>query len=290
MQRDSVSFTFLVATVLCVVCSFLVSGAADLLRPIQEKNKELDKSKNVLLAAGLIDSSADPATVTNVFSERIRSVMINLDSGEPASESEAPKGYDPRKAAKNPALQQPVEPPDALRGIRFREPIAPVYLILEEGEEGAEPKVEGYILPIYGKGLWSTLYGFLALDGDARTVRGITFYEHGETPGLGGEVDNPNWKSTWKGKIALEDGEVLLHVLKGGAPEGSPAAASTIDGLSGATLTTKGVDALVQYWLGPQGFGPYLEKLHPEEGENPEAGQQAGATAPALVEEGNHHG
>ncbi|TWT67609.1 Na(+)-translocating NADH-quinone reductase subunit C [Posidoniimonas polymericola] len=255
MQRDSVSFTFTVAAVLCVVCSLLVSSAAEALKPIQEKNKQLDKNKNVLMAAGLLPDDADATTVKSIFDERIREVLVDLDSGKEMPEAEAPKGYDPRKAAKNASLQEPVEPSDALKGIRFREPYAPVYKITKEGDQNA---IEGYILPVYGKGLWSTLYGFLALEADRQTVRGITFYEHAETPGLGGEVDNPKWKAKWHGKTARKDGQVVIEVVKGAASSDPQVAPQQVDGLSGATLTTNGVDALVQYWLGPEGFGPYL--------------------------------
>jgi Na+-transporting NADH:ubiquinone oxidoreductase subunit C len=118
------------------------------------------------------------------------------------------------------------------------------------------------VLPIYGKGLWSTLYGFLALDANANTVRGITFYEHAETPGLGGEVENPGWKAQWNGKNVFDDqGEVALEVIKGAVPGNSPQADHQIDGLSGATITGRGVSNLVRYWLGADGFGPYLDKL-----------------------------
>ena len=116
-------------------------------------------------------------------------------------------------------------------------------------------------MPVHGYGLWSTLYGYLAIDGDLQTVSGITFYEHGETAGLGGEVDNPRWKASWAGKSIYSGGEVKLGVIKGSVNPSSPNAAYQIDGLSGATLTSVGVDNLVKYWMGPQGFGPVLKEL-----------------------------
>jgi Na+-transporting NADH:ubiquinone oxidoreductase subunit C len=122
--------------------------------------------------------------------------------------------------------------------------------------------IEKVILPIYGKGLWSTLYGFLALGKDLNTVEGITFYEHGETPGLGGEVDNPNWKALWKGKMAFDDaGTVALTVIKGKVDPSEENARYQIDGLSGSTLTTRGLDAMVKFWLGDQGYGAFLKQL-----------------------------
>ncbi|QDU90017.1 Na(+)-translocating NADH-quinone reductase subunit C [Pirellulimonas nuda] len=256
MERDSVLGTFVVATVLCVVCSVLVAGAAVGLKDKQEAQKTLDRNKNVLIAAGLCEKDATEQEVKVLFDERINLLLIDLATGKPAEElSDKDKAnYDPRKAAKQPDTSEPVTPPGDLPGIARREKATFVYEI--KGEEGG---VEGYVLPIYGKGLWSTLRGFLAMQGDGRTVRGITFYEHAETPGLGGEVDNPKWKSQWPDKVALDDqGDVLIEVLKGGTPITDPE--HQVDGLSGATITTKGVSNLVRYWLGEDGFGKFLEQ------------------------------
>jgi Na+-transporting NADH:ubiquinone oxidoreductase subunit C len=125
------------------------------------------------------------------------------------------------------------------------------------GEQG----IEKIILPIKGYGLWSTLYGFLALESDLQTVAGIGFYEHAETPGLGGEIDNPNWKASWVGKQAYNQGEFAITVLKGRVDLDRAGSESQIDGLAGATLTTKGVDNLLKYWLGEQGFQPLISYL-----------------------------
>jgi len=118
------------------------------------------------------------------------------------------------------------------------------------------------VLPVYGKGLWSTLYGYLALKKDIETVQGLTFYEHGETPGLGGEVDNANWKAQWVGRqVYDETGTPALGVSKGPAPEEDP---FLVDGLSGATITSIGVSNLVQYWVSDEAYGSYLNKLKSE--------------------------
>jgi Na+-transporting NADH:ubiquinone oxidoreductase subunit C len=123
--------------------------------------------------------------------------------------------------------------------------------------------IETMILPIHGYGLWSTLYGFIALEGDLKTVVGLGFYQHAETPGLGGEVDNPNWRQQWTGKVVYdEDGEVAVQVLKGSVDSSNPNAEHQVDGLAGATLTSRGVEALVRFWLGENGFGPFLENIN----------------------------
>ncbi|TWT36371.1 Na(+)-translocating NADH-quinone reductase subunit C [Posidoniimonas corsicana] len=251
MQRDSTAGTFIVATVLCVVCSFLVAGTAQLLDGKIKSNKVVDRKKNVLIAAGLVDASASPEQVDKEYDDKIKEVMVDLATGQPVSDDELPKGYDPKKAANDPKLNVPVEN-NALMGIRNREPYAPVYKIASGG----------YVLPVYGKGLWGTLWGFLALEDDATTVKGITFYDHKETPGLGAEIaDSEQWKEQWPGKKAIDsNGDVQLQVKKGKTASDNPAFDYTIDGVSGATITSKGVDHLIKYWLGDDGFGKYLAK------------------------------
>lgn len=246
--------TFAVAMVLCLCCSAVVSIAAVSLKGIQDANKALDKKKNILLSAGLCEKSDSAATVQSVYDEMIVEQLVDLDTGEVIDPESTDlqinfEAYDARKASNDPTLREAVAD-GALPGIPYREPYAEVYQIMRDGE------LDGYILPIYGKGLWSTLYGFLAVKADKETVRGITYYAHAETPGLGGEVDNPSWKALWPGKkIYQDDGEVGLAVLKGAAASDDPYG---VDGLSGATITSKGVDNMVKYWLGSEAFGKYL--------------------------------
>ena len=118
------------------------------------------------------------------------------------------------------------------------------------------------ILPISGPGLWSTMRGYLALAPDGSTIKGIRFYEHGETPGLGDQIDKADWRELWVGKqLYGDDNSPRIEVIRGFVQrDGSnPDAQHQIDGLSGATLTANGVTNLVRHWTGPEGFGPYLE-------------------------------
>ena len=262
---NTMAGTLIVSLVLCVVCSLLVSSAAVLLRPMQEANKKLDRQRNVLLAAGVDVGSMTSDAIVEMFNDesKVKRVLIDLSTGEEvASDTDAEAAgvdlatYDSKKAAKNPSLSQRVQAGDGPTfGISRREKYAYVYQIMAEG------KVEQYVLPIYGKGLWSTLYGYLALKDDVRTVGGITFYEHKETPGLGGEVDNAAWKAKWIGKQVFDgEGNVDFQVIKGAVDPNYAKAAHQVDGLSGATITSRGVSNMVQYWVGPDGFGKFLEK------------------------------
>jgi Na+-transporting NADH:ubiquinone oxidoreductase subunit C len=256
VAKDTVGKTFGVALAVCLVCSVLVSAAAVSLRPTQAVNKALDKKRNILMAAGLIKAgeSAGAARVNELYGN-IEERIIDLSTGA-YSDIETSR-FDARKAAVDPAQSMVIPADKDLAGIKRRAKLSDVYLV-SEGD-----RIRKIILPINGKGLWSTLYGFIALDSkDLNTIRGLVYYEHGETPGLGGEVDNPNWKALWDGKKAFGDnGEVRIEVVKGQVVPGNPAAKHQVDGLSGATITARGVKNMLEYWLGEEGFAPYLNKL-----------------------------
>jgi len=143
-----------------------------------------------------------------------------------------------------------------IAGIKRRAKYAPVYFVMDG------KKISQIILPVHGKGLWSTLYGFISLDSETRIVKGIGFYQHGETPGLGGEVDNPAWKASWNGKVAFDESwNPQIEVIKGKVSQSTQGADHKIDGLSGATITSRGVRNIIHYWLGQDGFGPFLTKF-----------------------------
>ena len=250
-SNDSVSKTLIVAFSLCIVCSIIVSGAAVILKPAQEVNKTLDRKRNILSAAGMLD---DGMTIDEQFSQ-VTTRVVDLRTGKFTDEIDAEK-YDQRKAAKDPAASDALTTEQDKAKVSRREHFAIVYLV--EDSAGAIDKI---ILPVHGAGLWSTLYGFVALESDGNTVAGLGFYEHAETPGLGGEVDNPRWKSLWPGKQVYRDGQAAIGLIKGSVDPAGANAPWQIDGLAGATLTARGVTNLVQFWLGEDGFEPFLNNL-----------------------------
>ncbi|GAB2502601.1 Na(+)-translocating NADH-quinone reductase subunit C [Microbulbifer agarilyticus] len=253
-NKDSVKGTLLVALVLCIVCSVVVSTAAVMLKPTQKANAELDMKKNVLLAGGLITPDQTSRKAIEEAFGNVTIKYVDLRTGK--FTDEAPAGGSGRAAAKVPSASEKLPADQDIAKIIRRENIKEVYLVEEGGE------MERIILPVRGYGLWGQLYGFLALEKDLNTVAGLGFYEHKETPGLGGEVDNPRWKSQWEGKEVYDaDGSVDISVIKGSVDQNSPQAIHQVDGLSGATLTSKGVDNLVKFWLGNDGFGPFLKHL-----------------------------
>ena len=257
MANDSVGRTFGVALGVCLVCSVLVSAAAVSLRPTQAINKTLDKKRNILMAAGLLKSGevASGERIDELY-QNINTRVVDLATGEYVDGVD-PIEYDQRRAAKDPAQSELVPSDVDIANVKRRALQASVYLVSQKG------KIKKVILPVHGLGLWSTLYGFVALDSrDLNTIRGLVYYEHAETPGLGGEVDNPSWKALWDGKKAFdESGAVRIEVIRGKVVQGRPETQYQVDGLSGATITSRGVRDMLRYWLGAKAFGPYLAKL-----------------------------
>lgn len=261
MPRDSIANTFRVAALLCVVCSVLVSAFAVGLRPFQQANRQAEIKKNILSVSGLLEdpNAVDARERDAIFAERVEAQVIDLDSGE-VVEGVDPAEFDQIKMSKDPEHSNIIPSDVDIAGVKRREERSLVYFV--NYTDGSRDQV---VLPIRGYGLWSTLQGFLSLDSDLTTIRGLTYYEHKETPGLGGEVDNPSWKQLWNGKRAFEeDGSVGIHVIKGTVDKGRPEAVYEVDGLSGATITSRGVTNMLSYWLGEQGFGPFLDKLRAE--------------------------
>lgn len=239
------------AFTICLVCSALVSFFAVSLNARQEANKTLDQQRQVIRVATLApaDDPLEQARVDEIFKDIVPRV-IDRETGAYVDISVTE--VDPLKMAKDPETS--IETPSEFRGAQIKR--LPSQL---EVFEITKPGSECIVLPIHGKGLWSTMYGYLALRMDLSEVVGITFYQHGETPGLGGEIDNKKWQAAWIGRaIYSPGGEVKLGVVKAKASRDE---AYEVDGLSGATITTKGVDATIKLWLGPAGYGPYLQQV-----------------------------
>ncbi|RKZ97869.1 MAG: Na(+)-translocating NADH-quinone reductase subunit C [Gammaproteobacteria bacterium] len=253
LPNDNPKKTIIVAALLCLVCSILVSTSAVIFKPQQQANKAADIKKNILAVTGLLTEDADVDTLFEQFEIKV----VDLATGDYADID--PATYDQRKAAADPTQSIELPADQDIAGIGRRAKFATVYL-LKDGD-----KAKQIVLPIHGYGLWSTLYGFISFEADFNTVGGLQFYAHAETPGLGGEVDNPKWRKQWQGKKAFNDkGELKIEVIRGHVDFKVAGAEHQIDGLSGATLTSRGVSNLVNYWLGKHGFGPYLKKMRAE--------------------------
>jgi Na+-transporting NADH:ubiquinone oxidoreductase subunit C len=258
MPRDSIRHTFLVTFVLCIVYSVMVSLAAVLLRPAQQANKLAFMKKNILIAAGLFKEKENKNQEVEELFSQVETKIVNLETGRFTDEVTKDQ-YDQRKASKDPNLSKKLPSENDPAVLKRREKYSYVYLVKKP-----DGSLDQIVLPIRGYGLWSTLYGFLTLDADTTTIRGLTFYEHMETPGLGGEVDGSKFKDQWKDsdhpKLAFDENwNVTIEVIKGEVTADDPQRKYKADGLSGATITTRGVSNMLQYWLGEDGFGPFLK-------------------------------
>jgi Na+-transporting NADH:ubiquinone oxidoreductase subunit C len=250
-MSETAGRTITVATVLCGVCSVLVAGAVVVLKPKQDFNKEIDFKKNILMSAGLMKPGVD---INETF-KQVESVVVDLETGKLA-EGIDPVKFSQDKADRDPTYVQEITKLDDVAGIKRRSKLQKVYLVKKDGE------LDQIVLHVYGKGLWSTMKGFLSLDKDGTTVRGFNFYSHAETPGLGGEVDNPKWIAQWPGKKVFDsEFKPATDVVKGVVDSTNANASYQIDGLSGATLTSNGVENTFKYWMSDKGYGKYLANL-----------------------------
>ena len=233
----------IIPLIACIACAVIVSVTAVSVRPEQNLNVENEKKLKILAAAGITTDE-----VEKEFS-KIKTLYVDFKSNQLV---EVTENYDHIKASSNVAQSSLVPKEQDIAILKRRENVAPIYVWYSE-----QNQIQKIVLPIRGYGLWGTLYGYLSLDADLNTVKGIEYYDHKETPGLGGEVDNPVWKSDWNGKKVYDSsGNVILYVTKGPSTE-----EYEIDGISGATLTSNGVTNMIKYWLGENGYGPVLEML-----------------------------
>jgi Na+-transporting NADH:ubiquinone oxidoreductase subunit C len=250
-KKETLGKTVGIVVAVCLVCSIIVAGSAVGLRELQQTNAALDKQSNILTAAGLIDEAKTKQDVAKVYEAKVEERFVDLATGQYVEKpNDDGKPYDMYgRNAKAPETSTKVEGSNV--GFSSRANVASVYLIKDESGD-----VSRIILPVHGSGLWDLMYGFLALDNDGQTIRELIFYQHKETPGLGGEIQNPEWQDKWDGKQLYNNGSVAIEVNKGENKDDQYA----VDALSGATLTSNGVQNTLQYWASENGYGNYLKK------------------------------
>lgn len=270
--KNSNAKTLTVALVLCLVCSVMVSAVAVGLKSQQQRNVQLDQNKNILIAAGLADDNT-PANKVHELSADFKPRLIHLKEGRFATDEELAKAgindvttYNADAASKRPGLGNALEEDPAR--LSYTPVYAKVYV-----KEKADGTPELMVLPIKGYGLWGTIFGFLTLESDLNTIKGVSFYSHKETPGLGSRITEPNWRALWQGRPIYDDkGEIIFGVVKNGAAKPNP---NYIDGISGATLTGRGVHNFIQFWLGDEGYKPFLDNLKNGKAGTPATGKGA---------------
>ena len=248
MSNDSIFKTFLVAFLLCVVCSVLVCLAAIVRIDREAYNKQLEVRKTVLAAAGFQQQIDDGGNIDELFTSNMELKIVDLASGEYTTAVD-PATYNQKEALENPDLSVKIPADKDIAGMGSRAKYAAIY-VAKNGD---------LVLPIRGAGMWGPMLGYIAVADNCNTVKGLTFYQHAETPGLGAEVDNPKWKAQWPGKEVYKGDSVAIKVVKNGSFDpNSATAVNTVDGLAGATVTSTKVSNIVRYWFGDHGFGKFL--------------------------------
>ena len=256
-MNESIVKTIGVAFAVCLICSLVVSASAVSLRDLQKENKLNDKRIKILQVADIYDPNI---SIAEQFSE-LESKFIDFNTGLMMDEYNnfSIDDYDQIVVTKDPNLSTKVPTSEDIAIIKNRENVGKIYILRDE-----VGTIDKLVLPIRGYGLWGTLYGYISIEEDFNTVSGIEFYDHKETPGLGAEVDNPKWKAQWKGKKIYKDNKVNLAVIKGKVEAGDSESSYKIDGLSGATITSRGVTNMVAYWFGESGYSSLLRELNYE--------------------------
>ncbi len=247
-NKETFGGTLVFVFIICLVCAALVSISAVGLKPLQQANKLLDKQTKILEASGLLADAGKDIVAT--YNKRVEAKMIDLKTGT-IIEGDA-NAFDERADSRD--IAKSTKPSNDLAGLNRRADRAVVYLV--KNEQG---QLDTIVLPIVGSGLWDLMYGFVGLAPNLNTVKSVVYSDLKETPGLGAEVLNPKWKALWPGKRMFnEQGDIAINIVKGGAKPGD---IHGVDGLSGATLTSQGVERTLHFWLGDEGYGPFIAKF-----------------------------
>ncbi len=241
MRKGNV-YTFIFISIVTVLAALLLSVTSQVLRERQEQNEIAEKKKNILIAMGLVlaGEKADIQKVREIYNARVSGFIVDAQGKTiDRSKDKTPLDVDPE-----------IEDEKKLAERRY-----PVFVAKEDGV------VKIYCVPVYGKGLWSTIYGYLALKADANTVAGITFYKHGETPGLGGKVETAAFQKKFKGKKIFDAAGQLvsLKLVKGGLSAATPGLENKVDAITAATMTSDGVSRFL--FKDMKAYDPFLKTL-----------------------------
>ncbi len=235
MRLSSNRYTFMFAFAVCATCSLALSVVSEGLKEKKELNVALDIKKNILKVVNLktpLPAKVQTQEILDVYDAKIEEIVIDDDGKIVEEKTHA----------------------DIQEGGN----LYPLYVYREEGRTIA------YCFPIIGKGLWSTLYGYFSLEADATTVRGITFYKHGETPGLGAEIEKDWFQDNYKGKKIWDVKKNTLTPIKVVKGKVADVVSKTempfyVDGISGATITSRGVTAMVDKWVNV--YEPFFQRI-----------------------------
>ncbi len=224
-------YTVIFAFTVCVILSVLLSATYMSLKDRQELNRKLDRQKNILIAAGFTPDNANE--IESLYATRVKSMVVSANGIIVAGK-----------------MPEQIE-------VEQSKSMFPLFRIISATDESV---TESFVYPVEGKGLWSTMYGYLAVTPNGKTVKGITFYKQGETPGLGAEVEKDWFRKNFVGKKPYDGKKVVgIEVAKGKASDQAAYKTKSehmVDGISGATLTCNGVTKMLKQ--GPAKYAPFF--------------------------------
>lgn len=251
--RESKTATIAFAAGVAFFCSLMVSTAVYFLRPVVLAYEAIDFNRAVVEVAGLLaaDLDWDDRAVVNAFLE-LEARVVDLESGQLTDAADAVSA-DFRAAIDDPGRLVPIPASLDSAGLETRPRFAPVYLLRDVD------RIERIVVPFYARGMWSTIHGVIALEPDSSTIGGISFYAHGETPGIGDRIERSDWRGSWRGKrLYDETGELRFRI---GREAAAQSAEFGVDSITGATVTVDAVGNAVGYWFSEHGYAPFLEWL-----------------------------
>ena len=260
MNNESPIKALIVVIATALVCSILVTVAAVTLQPIQRAYQDLERNRYLVGISGLTDGVEELSDrdIVSRF-QALEARIVDLDRGD-YDQRYNPATFDTWQADDDAQLSIAIPAAADLAKLSRRSRLVTVYLVKDNGD------LKRMILPIYGQGMWSTLYGFIALEADLNTIADITFYEQAETPGIGDQILRPDWQARWQGRKLYDEAGTLRFRIGGGTADPTTLeAVYQVDALTGATVTVDAVANMVRYWFGPHGFAPFLESIRVDE-------------------------
>lgn len=220
MNTNSNTYTFLYASGMVLVVAAVLSFTALQLKPRQAKNKEIEKKQDILKAVGVASTPADAEKLYDKFI--VKALVVNAEGSITSEDKDEAFKVDLKKEAKVDLVKRQL----------------PVFVF---NKEGIGQKM---ILPVRGKGMWGPIWGYISMEQDGKTIYGATFDHQGETPGLGAEISKAEFQKPFTGKQIFDEiGKFTSLVLVKGTAKGHP---HQFDAVSGGTVTSKGLEAMLQ--------------------------------------------
>ena len=222
-MRQSNTYIVLYAAAITVVCGGLLAFAAVSLKDKQDANIAMEQKKNILSS---VLTLKDEDNIDSIYLKQVKGFVIDFEGN----------------------VKEGVKPEQVIVAVEYKkapkERLLPVYEFRNDSN-----KVEYAVMPVYGYGLWNNIWGFIAVRSDFNTVQGVKFQHAGETPGLGARIESEEIQERFKGKSIFENGSVASIVIQKGEGNDYSTNAHKVDGMSGATLTGKGVNNMLKDYL-----------------------------------------